>query len=235
MEWAIGYWQISIQRVYPTTEQLIRIYDTAAPCWHRHLQWLGYSRAYTELFQSLQQSDLLAHLQDGSTVCDCGIGTAAFSLALAKTISPKLHITGADISPEMLRKANQLLDRAGVNHQVYQSDAIALPFKDNSFDLVMSAHMLEHLPNPARGLQEMVRVLRPAAPLILAFTRPGLFGWCIQWHWGNACLSPKQLVGLMAEAGLSNIHCYPFKVGLSRWTSVACVGFKQRSTALNLL
>ncbi|PSB48883.1 SAM-dependent methyltransferase [Cyanosarcina cf. burmensis CCALA 770] len=227
MEWVIGYWQISIGRVYPTTEQLTRMYNTAAPCWHRHLQWLGYSRAYAKLFQSLQHSGVLARLQDASTVCDCGIGTADFSLALAKTVSSKLHVTGVDISPKMLAKANQLLVRSGVDCQVCQSDVNRLPFDDNAFDLVLSAHMLEHLSNPSVGLQEMVRVLRPKAPLILTVTRPGLLGWCIQWHWGNGCISPKELTHLMAEAGLSDISCYPFTFGLSRWTSIACVGFKK--------
>ena len=203
------------------------MYNTAAPCWHRHLQWLGYSRAYAKLFQSLQHSGMLAHLQDGSTICDCGIGTADFSLALAKTMSSKLHVTGVDISPEMLAKANQSLVRSGVDCQVCQSDVSRLSFNDNAFDLVLSAHMLEHLPTPTNGLQEMGRVLRPKAPLILTVTRPGLLGWCVQWHWGNGCISPRKLTHLMAEAGLSDIRCYHFTFGLARWTSIAGVGFKK--------
>ena len=159
--------------------------------------------------------------------CSNLCNTADFSLALAKTVSPKLHVTGVDISPEMLAKANQLLVRSGVDCQVCQSDVNRLPFDDNAFDLVLSAHMLEHLSNPSAGLQEMVRVLRPKAPIVLTVTRPGLLGWCIQWHWGNGCISPKELTHLMAEAGLSDIRCYPFTFGLSRWTSVACVGFKK--------
>lgn len=226
MEWVIGYWQISVQRVYPTTEQLSRMYNTAAPYWRHHLQWLGYSRAYTELFQSLQHSGVLAHLQDGSTACDCGIGTAAFSLALAQTVTARLDITGIDISLEMLGQAHQLLDRAGVNHQLCQSDVNTMPYSDSTFNLVMSAHMLEHLPDPLKGLREMVRVLQPGAPLILAVTRRGLLGSLIQLRWGNGCLQPKVLLEMMADTGLTNIHFYPFTFGLSHWTSIACVGFK---------
>jgi len=226
MELVIGYWQISIQRVYPTTEQLIRMYNTAAPYWRHHLQWLGYSRAYIKLFQSLQQSGMLAHLQDGSTVCDCGIGTAAFSLALAQTITARLDITGIDISLEMLRQAHQLLDRAGVNHQLCQSDVNAIPYSARTFDLVISAHMLEHLPDPSTGLREMVRVLRPGAPLILVVTRRGLLGSLIQLRWGNGCLEPKALAKMMADTGLIDIRFHPFTFGLSHWTSIACAGLK---------
>jgi len=136
------------------------MYNTAAPYWRHHLQWLGYSRAYTKLFQSLQHSGVLTHLQERSTVCDCGIGIAALSLALAQTVTARLDITGIDISLEVLRQAHQLLDRAGVNHQPCQSDVNAIPYGDRTFDLVMSAHMLEHLPDSSTGLREMVRVLR---------------------------------------------------------------------------
>jgi SAM-dependent methyltransferase len=227
MEWVIGYWQISIQRVWPTQEQLTRIYNTAAPGWHRHIKLLGYSQAYERLFQSLQQSGILAHLKDGSSVCDLGIGTADFSLALAKTMTPKFKVTGIDISPEMLDKAQQFLTNVGVFHQVCQSDIRALPFNDNIFDLVMSAHMLEHLPDPLVGLQEIVRVLQPGTPLILVVTRPGLLGSLIQLYWGNGCLAPKVLAEMMTEVGLSDIRFYPFPLGLSRWMSIACVGFKK--------
>jgi demethylmenaquinone methyltransferase/2-methoxy-6-polyprenyl-1,4-benzoquinol methylase len=211
------------------------MYNTAAPYWHRHLHLLGYTRAYTKLFQLLQQSGVLDPLKNGSTICDCGIGSAAFSLAFAQTVPIKAQISGVDVSPEMLEKAHQLLNQASVNHQLHQSDVRALPFSDSTFDLVMSAHMLEHLPNPVQGLQEMVRVLRPGAPLILAVTRPGPLGSLIQWYWGNHCLSSKVLAEIMTEAGLANVRIYQFTAGLSRWTSVACVGFKQKSAALRTL
>lgn len=232
MEWTIGWWQISIQRVWPTNEQLSRMYNTAAPCWHHHLQFLGYNYTYARLFQSLQQSGVLEHLKDNSTVCDCGIGTAAFSFALAKTVRAKLNVIGVDISPEMLCTAHQLLHNSGINHHVCHGDVRVLPFKDHTFDLVMSAHMLEHLSNPAQGLQEMVRVLRPGSPLVLTVTRPGLIGFLIQWYWGNGCLSSKVLPKMMTEAGLTDVRFYPFSARLCRWSSIACVGFKQQSAAL---
>ncbi|PMB09479.1 SAM-dependent methyltransferase [Fischerella thermalis CCMEE 5273] len=227
MEWTIGWWQISIQRVWPTNEQLTRMYNQAAPDWHHLVQHFGVSRAYAKLFQSLQQSAVLDHLRDGSTVCDCGIGTGAFSLALAKTVSSKIQVIGVDISSQMLAKAHQHFLQTGVNHQIYQGDVNTLAFHDKTFDLVISAHMIEHLPNPTVGLQEMVRVLHPGAPLILAVTRPGLLGFWFQWRWGNTCLAPKVLAKMMSEAGLTNIRFYEFTFGLSHFTSITCVGFKK--------
>lgn len=139
---------------------------------------------------------------------------------------PKFKVTGVDISPEMLDKAQQFLTEADVFHQVYRSDVKALSFNDNTFDLA-DANVLEHLPAPLVGLQEMVRVLQPGTPLILVVTRPGLLGSLIQLYWGNGCLAPKVLAEMMTEVGSSKIRFYLFNFGLSCWMSIACVGFKK--------
>lgn len=76
---------------------------------------------------------MLAHLQNDSTVCDCGIGSAAFSLALAKAVPVRLKITEVDISSVMVSIARQNLDRAGVNACIKCRDVRALQFEDNTF------------------------------------------------------------------------------------------------------
>ena len=154
MEWTIGWWQVSVQRVYPTTTQLSQTYNQAASWWHQHLRLLGYRGAYRQLWRSLKNAN----------VFDC---------------------------------------------------------------VIISAHMLEHLPEPIQGLQEMVRILRPGAPLILVVTQSGLLGWLIQWYWGNRCFSQKELSVLMSETGLINLQFVPFPFGLARFTSLACIGFRR--------
>jgi ubiquinone/menaquinone biosynthesis C-methylase UbiE len=54
------------------------------------------------------------------------MGTAAFSLALVKTLRSNLQVTGVDISPEMLDQAHLLLRRTGVNPTLYCGDVNAL-------------------------------------------------------------------------------------------------------------
>jgi SAM-dependent methyltransferase len=46
-----------------------------------------------------------------------------------------------------------------------QAKAAALPFEDDSFDTVIAMHMLYHLPDPAAGIAEMFRVLKPGGSL----------------------------------------------------------------------
>lgn len=227
MEWTIGWWQVSVQRVYPTTIQLSQTYNRAAFWWHQHLRLLGYRHAYRELWRSLKNADILPTWKDNLTICDCGIGTAAFSLAFAQIINATAHITGVDLSSEMLNTAHQQLSHGNIRHQTRQGDVSMLPFADHSFDGVISAHMLEHLSDPAQGLQEMVRVLCPGAPLILVVTRSGLLGALIQWHWGNRCFNQEELSALMHEAGLTHVQFFSFPVGLAHFTSMTCIGFRR--------
>lgn len=226
MEWIVGWWQISVQRVYPTNSELAKTYNQAAGWWHQHLQLLGYGRAYRQLWRSLRRGGYLLPEAEHKTICDCGIGTAAFSLALAQTIIPNTQIIGIDLSPEMLKTAQAKLTKAHIQHEVCRSDVRTLPFENSVFDAVISAHMLEHLPDPREGLKEMFRVLQPGAPLILVVTRSGILGSLIQWHWGNRCFSPDELVNLMKETGFSNLKVIPFPLGLTRFTSSAYIGFR---------
>jgi SAM-dependent methyltransferase len=97
------------------------------------------------------------------TVLEVGCGAGwAWAEAMAQ-IPPGLHLTLTDLSQGMLDEA--LARVTATNH--YESvvgrvaDAQDLPYDDDSFDLVVSNHMLYHLPDPARGVAELARVLRP--------------------------------------------------------------------------
>ena len=85
-------------------------------------------------------------------------------------------VTGLDFSREMLRLAEQKY--AGANVRWVEGDAMALPFPDNSFDLVTSAFGFRNLSNYAAGLREIHRVLRPGGSLgILECNQPGWSKW----------------------------------------------------------
>src|SRR5215468_93427 len=86
-----------------------------------------------------------------------GPGEAA-SLALDR-VGPSGVVVGADISPAMLHAAKtRLPDR---RFQPVAADGEALPFRDGAFDAVICQLGLMFFPDPARGLEEFRRVLRP--------------------------------------------------------------------------
>src|ERR1700682_203578 len=83
------------------------------------------------------------------------------------------EITGSDFVPEMLVRARAKAAAAGAAVEFVEADALRLPFADASFDLVSCAFGFRNLANYERGLQEILRVLKPgAAAAILEFAEP---------------------------------------------------------------
>jgi demethylmenaquinone methyltransferase/2-methoxy-6-polyprenyl-1,4-benzoquinol methylase len=75
----------------------------------------------------------------------------------------------------MLAVGKTKLDKLGLSQRVdlYEGDALALPFDDNSFDAVTIAFGLRNLPDYGAGVREMSRVLKPGGRLlILEFSPP---------------------------------------------------------------
>lgn len=89
---------------------------------------------------------------------DIGCGNGAFTQRLAERCKPA-EIQGIDPSAEQLSFARTR--PAARLAQFHQGDAMALPFADNSFDAAVMALVLFFVPDPAKGLAEMVRVVKP--------------------------------------------------------------------------
>jgi demethylmenaquinone methyltransferase/2-methoxy-6-polyprenyl-1,4-benzoquinol methylase len=84
------------------------------------------------------------------------------------SIMPETQMIGADFSAQMLREAQKRKISLLV-----QADALALPFVDQSFDIVTVAFGLRNMESWSRAMQEMARVLKPGGKLmILDFSTP---------------------------------------------------------------
>ena len=92
---------------------------------------------------------------------DVGTGAGALALALAPNVR---EVVAVDIVPELLDKARE---RAPENMTVVEADAVALPFPDDSFDLVGTMRTFHHMPRPELALAEMVRVTRPGGTVLV--------------------------------------------------------------------
>jgi len=94
-------------------------------------------------------------------VLDVGTGPAHLLVALAR-LNPDLELVGLDLSRQMLRIARRVVARApGMRAALVRGDVEALPFADQTFDLVVSTSSLHHWRNPARGIRECFRVTAP--------------------------------------------------------------------------
>jgi SAM-dependent methyltransferase len=93
----------------------------------------------------------------GLRLLDVGCGNGAFTDLFATRCAPA-SISGIDPSP-MLEFARTRPALRGAD--LRQGDAMALPFADNSFDLAVMPLVLFFVPEPARGVAEMARVVKP--------------------------------------------------------------------------
>jgi SAM-dependent methyltransferase len=111
-------------------------------------------------------------LHEGDTVLDVGCGPGWFWQGTAHLLPERLELTLADQSAGMVKEA---LERCGSIKRWsvtgVEADAAALPFADASFDTVVAMHMLYHVPDQARAIAEMHRVLKPGG--LLAVTTNG--------------------------------------------------------------
>ena len=105
----------------------------------------------------------------GDRVLDVGTGPGYLALAASKLVGPDGAAAGIDASPEMIERARTRATHAGALVDYVVATAEALPFDDDSFDVVVTRLVMHHLPGDVKSqaLSEMARVLRPGGRLLI--------------------------------------------------------------------
>ncbi len=131
-----------------------------------------YGTSDTTVFQWL--GDLVDWTAD-SSILDVGCGPAWLWDALAPTLPTGLDLTLSDLSPGMVAEAVPRALATGHFASVEGKvcDAKALPFDDDSFDVVVSTYALYHVPDPLAAVAEMARVLKPGGSVAIITNGPG--------------------------------------------------------------
>lgn len=99
-------------------------------------------------------------LGDGCRVLELGCGTGIIWKEYEARLPSRREIVLTDMSPLMLDKARAALQGLD-GFEFRQADIQRIPFEDAQFDAVIANHMLYHVPDIARALSEVARVLRP--------------------------------------------------------------------------
>jgi SAM-dependent methyltransferase len=101
-----------------------------------------------------------AELAGAVAILEVGCGTGVIVEELARRCSAR--VVGLDLDTDMLTLARRRIqgESQGSSVNYVQGDAHVLPFPDRSFDVVVCHYLLLWLADPARGVQEMARVVR---------------------------------------------------------------------------
>lgn len=144
-----------------------RMYEknvTAATPFDRFVAWMmwGTTKFIPLLFELLES---VASDCDPGYFLDIPVGTGVFT-AGEYSLQPNLEFIAADYSREMLERAQEkVLAEDYGNVMLVRTDVASLPFVDGTFTGVLTMNGFGSFPEPARSLDELVRVLKPDGKL----------------------------------------------------------------------
>lgn len=144
-------------------------YDRIARFYDFTFKFNGYGRSLDQYFE--------AHplpVFPGAKVLDAGCGTGTLTLALLRTLKVKTEITAFDLSASSMVTAKKYVSKNNPHRQPVrftQGNVLALPFADETFDLVVTSGVLEYVPLD-EGFNELARVISQGGHLLHLPMRP---------------------------------------------------------------
>jgi demethylmenaquinone methyltransferase/2-methoxy-6-polyprenyl-1,4-benzoquinol methylase len=151
----------------------------------------GLPRRYDALAEVLSfgqngrwRNEMVRHIEDRrpTSILDVATGTAGVALELAARTPAR--VTGLDLTPPMLRRGKERVERAGATDRVrlVVGQAERLPFPDATFDALTFTYLLRYVADPAATLRELARVVKPGGSIAsLEFAVPGNPFWRAWW------------------------------------------------------
>jgi len=149
----------------------------------------------------------LAQLQAGEAVLDVGCGTGTLAIEAYKRVGVTGRVCGIDPGPKQIARAHSKAERAGLPIDFQAGVIEQLAFPDHSFDVVLSALMLHHLPDDLKrlGFAEIARVLKPGGRLVIVdFNRPEVRQGKSA-RFGAGTLGLQDMPALLTAAGFSQL------------------------------
>jgi tocopherol O-methyltransferase len=217
-------------------QQIQNFYDDSSLLWegiwgeHMHHGYYG-KNGESKINRRQAQIDLIEQLLlwsgiDGSEnvpqkILDVGCGIGGSTLYLTQKF-PEVVIqaNGITLSPVQASRATERAIEAGISQTVKfeVSNALDMPFADDTFDLVWSLESGEHMPDKNKFLQECYRVLKPGGKLIMAT-------WChrsTDLPLGELTIEEQRHLQKIYE-----VYCLPYVISLPEYEDITTqCGFK---------
>lgn len=153
-------------------------------------------------------------IREGDRVLDVGSGSGTDALISARLVGPRGRVYGLDMTAPMRAKLQATAAAAGVaNLEVLEGDAEAIPLADASVDVVTTNGVLNLVPDKARAIAEIHRVLKPggrlqiadialARPVAERFRQdPQLWAECVV-----GAVEEERYIAMLRNAGFENVE-----------------------------
>ena len=188
----------------------------------------GYLERAAALLAAPKEAGLEAATWPGGRILDVGCGPGLDTVALAQRSGDDARVDGVDLDPTMVAAAQARAVAAGladrVTHHVAPADA--LPFPNDTYDVVRAERLLQHTPDAGAVVAELARVARPGGRIVLVDT-----DWASLSIAGDRSIerrltaelqsllpnptAGRDLRALLAEAGSADIEVQPFVVSFT--------------------
>lgn len=161
----------------------------------------------------------------GCQLLDVACGSGQLALWAARD---GVNVTGIDIAPNLVRRAQARAHAEGLNARFMEGDAEALPFDDGTFDVVTSLIGAMFAPRPSLVARELLRVCSPGGTIAMAnWTAEGFVGKMFKTFakflapsgtpspvlWGNEAVVRERLGGQVSDLTMTRRYYhfdYPF-------------------------
>lgn len=214
---------------------MAEIFDSIAP---EYDDW--YTGEVGSLAHSLEREMVMKFIDPhpGETVLDLGCGTGIYAIDLALM---GLHVTGIDISEEMLAVAAQKASNLNLSIVLKQADIGKIDFGNEAYDKVISISAMEFFPNPAEVIRRAYQAVKPGGRMVFATIGAGS-SWSALYE-SKAKADPdhlfnratfytgRQLMDLFSEGKSSLAGCLYFPPDLKPFSREAALAIEKQAIA----
>ena len=173
--------------------------------WSDELEALHEEASKTHFIDRWTRGAMLARIGElppGARIADVGCSTG-YLLEDLQAAYADATLVGVDLIAAGLRKAHRAVPAARLLH----ADACALPLADRSVDAVVSANLLEHVPDDSRALREIARVLKPGARAVIVVPAgPGTYDYYDRFLAHERRYARGELARKCRQAGLEPLE-----------------------------
>ena len=173
--------------------------------WSVELEQLHEESSRTHFLDRWTRSEIIERVEPlppAPTIADVGCSTG-FLLHDVRARFPAARLVGVDLIASGLEKAHDLVPSAAL----LRADACDLPIVDRSVDAVVSANLLEHIPDDRGALREFARVLRPGARAVMVVPAgPRTYDYYDRFLGHERRYGRRELASKCVEAGLDVVQ-----------------------------